>query len=414
MAEPPGAGELSGAPGVAIAGAYGFIVLGLTDSVVGVAWPSIRQTFHQPLSALSLLLIAAALGYLLTAIPSGHILNRFGAPMTMVTASLAAGLACAIYAGSPLFAILPAASLLLGAASGSIDAGLNTVVANGQSVRMLNFVHGAYGVGTVLGPILVAAAIAALGSWRVPYLVLIAAEIICSGGWWAVRHAIDTSQPVRPQLPDRAVHESGEPGLWSGGFAERFLVAAVVVVPFIYTGTELSVGQWAASYLREQMHLRPAAAGLGVAAYWGAYAVVRLLMALPNTQLNARLVMPAGCVVALGGALAVWLVPTAAGSVVGFVIIGSGLAPVFPALISLTPLRLGQERARHVIGWQMAAAGAGGLGIAALTGVLLGRLGLLALGPILVLLLLLVTASNFLMDFLAGRHQAELQGPSAA
>jgi fucose permease len=409
MAEPlPDTGGSGTALRVAVAGAYGFIVLGLTDSVVGVAWPSIRQTFGMPLGALSVLLISSAFGYLLTAIPSGHFLNRFGAPLTLMTASLAAGAACAVYAGSPIFALLPFAALLLGSASGSVDAGLNTVVATGQSVRLLNFIHGAYGIGTVLGPILVTTAIVVSGSWRVPYMVLIAAEVICCAGWWAVRHIIDSSRP------DQAAADQPPPGtsgseFSNSGFALRFLVAAAVVVPFLLTGTELSVGQWAASYLREQMHSTAAAAGLSVAAYWAAYAIVRLVMALPGRQPSARLVMLIGCVVALSGAILAWLVPTMAGSVAGFVVIGAGLSPVFPALISLTPLRVGQERARHVIGWQMAAAGAGGLGIAALTGVLLGQLGLLALAPILIVLVLLLIASNFGMDVLATRHQAELR-----
>lgn len=120
--------------------------------------------------------------------------------------------------------------------------------------------------------------------------------------------------------------------------------------------------------------------------------------------------MPVGCVIALLGALLVWLIPTPGSSVAGFVIIGAGLAPVFPALIGLTPLRLGNVRARHVIGWQMAAAGAGGLGIAALTGVLLGQFGLSALGPIVVVLLVLVLACNSVMDFLAARYRAQSRG----
>src|SRR5260370_32572443 len=106
MAEPrPDTGGSGGAQRVAVAGAYGFIVLGLADSVVGVAWPSIRQTFGMSLGLLSVLLFSSALGYMLTAIPSGHFLNRFGAPLTMMTASLAAGAACALYAGSPIFAL---------------------------------------------------------------------------------------------------------------------------------------------------------------------------------------------------------------------------------------------------------------------------------------------------------------------
>src|ERR1700731_153503 len=114
---------------VGMAGAYGFVVLGLTDSVLGVAWPSIRHTFGAPLSALSLLLVASAAGYLITTVPSGHVLNRFGPALTLATASLPPAVACGLVAGAPYFWVLPAAGLLLGAASGSVDAGLNIVVA---------------------------------------------------------------------------------------------------------------------------------------------------------------------------------------------------------------------------------------------------------------------------------------------
>jgi fucose permease len=382
------------------------VVLGLTDSVIGVAWPSIARTFSLPASRLSVLLFAAGLGYLVTAIPSGHLLNRFGAPLTMAVASLAAGAACAAYAASPVFALLPAASLLLGAASGSVDAGLNTVVASGHSARVLNFIHGAYGVGTVIGPLLVTAAIAASGSWRVPYLVLIAAEIACSASWWAVRQAMDDSQPERV-VASRDSASGRREVILSGGFPERLLVMAAVTLPFIYVGAELTAGQWAASYLRDHLHVSAAGAGLAVAGYWAAYAIVRLLMAVPSRPPSARVLIPAGGAVGLAGAFVIWLVPTQVGTVVGLIIVGTGLAPVFPALIGLTPARLGQARARHVIGWQMAAAGAGGLAIAALTGVLLGQFGFGAFGPVLVALLIVVLAINFLMDFLAARHRAQ-------
>jgi fucose permease len=387
-----------------LAGAYGFVVLGLTDSVIGVAWPSIARAFGLPLSMLSVLLVAAGLGYLLTAIPSGHLLNRFGAAHTMAVASLAAGLACAAYAASPAYGVLPAASLLLGAASGSVDAGLNTVVASGQSARILNFVHGAYGVGTVIGPLLVTAAIAESGSWRVPYVVLIVAEIACSASWWMVRQAISESQP-RMMTPHRGQRIGRREGSVTTDVRGRMLVSAAVAVPFIYVGAELSAGQWAASYLRDQIHAHAGTAGLAVACYWGAFAVVRLLMAVPSRLPSARVLIPAGCAVALAGASVIWSEPTATGTITGLIILGAGVAPVFPALIGLTPHRLGQPHAAHVIGWQMASAGAGGLLIAALTGILLGQFGLSKFGLILVVLLVVVMASNFLMDFLASRFR---------
>ncbi len=140
-----------------------------------------------------------------------------------------------------------------------------------------------------------------------------------------------------------------------------------------------------------------------MAAYWGVFALVRLSLALPGRPPGAQALMGAGCLVALAGAGLLWLGHGAAVSVTAFVILGAGLAPLFPALLSLTPVRLGRARARHVIGWQMAAGGSGGLCISALTGILLGHFGLLALGPVLTVLVLAVLASNITLHKLATR-----------
>ena len=83
--------------------------------------------------------------------------------------------------------------------------------------------------------------------------------------------------------------------------------------------------------------------------------------------------------------------------VVGFVILGAALAGVFPALIATTPQRIGDERARHAIAWQVGAAAAGGSGISALIGLLIDTTSLAIVGPaILTLALLLVLANTAL------------------
>ena len=52
----------------------GFIALGLSNSVMGVAWPSIRSTFGLPLDALGVLLIGNTAGYMLASAVSGRLM----------------------------------------------------------------------------------------------------------------------------------------------------------------------------------------------------------------------------------------------------------------------------------------------------------------------------------------------------
>lgn len=50
----------------------GFISLGLPDAVIGVAWPSVRDTFRLQQGAAGLVFVASGLGYFITSFrPAG-------------------------------------------------------------------------------------------------------------------------------------------------------------------------------------------------------------------------------------------------------------------------------------------------------------------------------------------------------
>jgi hypothetical protein len=68
---------------------------------------------------------------------------------------------------------------------------------------------------------------------------------------------------------------------------------------------------------------------------------------------------------------------------VGLLAAGVGLAPVFPLMVLLTPLRVGSDRAAHVIGYQLGAATLGVAIIPGGLGPLIGRWGLEVVPPIL-------------------------------
>ena len=70
-------------------------------------------------------------------------------------------------------------------------------------------------------------------------------------------------------------------------------------------------------------------------------------------------------------------------------------------MITLTPERIGERRAQHVIAWQVGAAAAGGAGVSALIGLLIGATSLAVLGPALTTLAVLVVVSELILTRLA-------------
>jgi fucose permease len=136
--------------------------------------------------------------------------------------------------------------------------------------------------------------------------------------------------------------------------------------------------------------------------YWGALTLARFGLAVPKRRIAPLSVVRWGCAIALLGAALVWWRPATVVALVGLVIIGGALAGVFPALVALTPGRVGEEMAGHVIGWQIGAAGLGAAGISAVFGVVFQHYGLKEFGPALMVVAVLLIIGSVVLERVAG------------
>jgi fucose permease len=164
---------------------------------------------------------------------------------------------------------------------------------------------------------------------------------------------------------------------------------------------EVGAGQWEASYCRGHLGLSASAAAIATFGYWAALTGVRILLAVLPRPIPLVRIVRWGSALGAAGAAAIWWSPDRAVALAGFVLLGAALAGVFPALIGLTPDRIGHRRAQHVIAWQVGAAAAGGSGLSAFMGLLIGLAGLQILGPVLTLLALLLITGNYVLSRVA-------------
>src|SRR5689334_9343208 len=103
----------------------GFIGLGLANSLMGVAWPSVRQTFGLPVDALGILLIANTVGYMIASAASGRLMSILNAG-TLLALSCGGAAASLLASGSaPFWLLLVALGFTSGLSGGAIDGGLN-------------------------------------------------------------------------------------------------------------------------------------------------------------------------------------------------------------------------------------------------------------------------------------------------
>jgi fucose permease len=373
-----------------------FVVLGLPDGMLGTAWPSMRGTFGAPVGDLGLILLLATAGSVLVTAFVGRLIRRLGVAALLTMAFLVAAAGYTGFAVAPGLWLVLATAVLTGAAAGMMDGGLNTAVALTGRQRLLNLLHGAYGIGSALGPLVITAAILT-GSWRPAYLALVALDLVVAGFWLRQRRRYGP-----PAAPDETA-DAAAPDAAAGWSRRRYraVVAAGMGVFFVYTGLEVGAGQWEASFCRGHLNLSAGATGLATFGYWGALTAVRIGLALAPRPVPPQAVVRWGSAIAVLAAAVIWWQPGTVGTVLAFVVLGGALAGVFPALISLTPVRLGERSAGHVISWQVGAAAAGGAGLSALIGLLISATSLAILGPSVTVLAVILVVAELILTRLA-------------
>lgn len=376
-----------------------FISLGLPDGLLGVAWPSIRTYFNLSLDALGPLLISFTAGYLVSSFSSGQMLARLSVGTLLALSCLATATALLGFALTPIWWIMVTLGLLLGAGGGAIDTGLNTYVATQFSARTLNWLHACYGIGATLGPLIMTAVLASGLPWQGGYLIVGVVQLSLALCFALTRRlwAAPTTTEAAPSEQIRAA---------SALATLRLPTAWLSIALFwLYTGVEVTAGQWAYSVFTESRSISTTTAGQWVSVYWGALTVGRIVFGALVARVSVERLLRLCIIGIVGGAALFWLNFTPLLSFLGLAFIGFMLAPIFPSLIAQTPQRLGPRHTANAVGFQIAAAMLGGSMLPTIVGVLARNFGLESIGLfILVVSLGLFTLHEILLLASAGNR----------
>lgn len=340
-----------------------------------MAWPSIRKTFDLPPSQLGALLTSAMLGYLSSSFTSGALVARLGVGRLLLWSSGLMVVNSLAYALAPAWSAMVGAGVLAGLGAGAIDAGINAFAAARLSPRYVNWLHAAYGIGAMLGPLLMTAVITAGLGWRWGYGLIGALLAVMTVGFLFTVKRWDTGGPEA----DPARAPAGGPPLLATLRLPR--VWLHVALFFLYTGLEASAGQWTYSLFTESRGIGPEMAGTSIALYWGALTAGRIVSGALVTRIAADRLLRIAAVGAVVATLIIWCDPGMGLGAASLAALGFALAPIYPTLIAETPRRLGALHAAAAIGFQVAAAYLGTAMIPGLVGLLATRAGLAVIAP---------------------------------
>lgn len=329
-----------------------FISLGLPDSLLGAAWPTMYPQLAVPVSYAGIISLIIAAGTVVSSLQSDRLTRRFGTGR--VTAFSVATTAVALFgfSASSRFWQLCLWAIPYGLGAGSVNASLNNYVALHYKSKHMSWLHCMWGVGASAGPYIMGFVMTHGGSWNGGYRsialiqIVLTAILFCSLPLWK----------GRPQVTDDAGNQVEAKPLSLRQVLNIRGVKQVLVCFFCYCALEQTTGLWASSYLTLHKGVSPETAAGFASMFFLGITAGRALSGFLTMRLSDVQMIRLGQGL-IGGGIVILLLPLgAAASLAGFVIIGLGCAPVYPCIIHSTPAHFGVDKSQAIIGIQMACA----------------------------------------------------------
>ena len=329
-----------------------FISLGLPDSLLGAAWPSIYQGFGVPVSYSGVIFCIISVGTVISSLKSDRLTRRFGAGG--VTAISVAMTAAALFgfSVSNSFWALCLWAVPYGLGAGSVDAALNNYVALHFASRHMSWLHCMWGIGASVGPYIMGAALSCNAGWHTGYRIIggmqlvLTIVLVLSLPLWKTRSDTDAEAQEAVSAEALTLKQIFRiPG-----------VKAVLVTFFCYCSLEQTTSLWASSYLVLNKGIAPETAASFASLFFVGITAGRALSGFLTLKFNDTQMVRMGIGIIAAGAAAFFLPFGDTAALAGLLLVGLGCAPIYPSIIHATPSHFGASRSQAIIGVQMASA----------------------------------------------------------
>ena len=346
-----------------------FVSLGLPDSLLGSGWPVMQVSFGVPSSYAGYVSMSISFLTIISALFSPRFIRKFHTKNIVVFSIFLSIVGLFGFSFSNSYSILFLFAIPYGLGAGAIDAAINHYVANNYPSSVMNFLHCFYGVGAVISPNIMALALK-YAKWNQGYR-------------WTAYIQTGIMIVVILSLPLWAKNDnkSDEENVQSVGIRKTIFVPGVIptlIAFYAYCSGECTCFLWTSSYFAGTKE------GLsdGMIASFGSLIFAglmlgRLISGFVSDKLGDKLLIRVGIAVEILGIIIVMLpvsgyIITAA----GFVIIGTGMGPVYPSIQHMAPEKFGKEYSAAVIGLQMSSAYVGSTFMPTVFGILQEHIGI--------------------------------------
>ena len=326
-----------------------FISLGLPDSLLGSAWPTLHAELGVPLSFAGVITMIISGGTIVSSLLSDKLTRKFGTGVVTAASVLLTAVALFGFSISSEVWMLCLWAIPYGLGAGAIDAALNNYVAIHYAARHMSWLHCMWGVGTTISPYIMSAALSGGHGWQSGYRAVSVIQFVLTA-------FLFFSLPLWKKQQTAEASDAKEKPRAKNVLAIRGVVA-VLICFFGYCALESTAGLWASNYLVLARGIDETTAARFASLFYIGITLGRFLCGFVADRFGDRTLIRVGLAVILVGILCVGLpLGSSALALAGLIVIGLGCAPIYPSIIHSTPHNFGEENSQAIVGIQMASA----------------------------------------------------------
>lgn len=361
-----------------------FISLGLPDALLGSAWPNIYLEFEVPVSYAGIISMIIAVGTVISSLLSDCLTKKYGTGKVTAISVGTTALALFGFSISHNFISLYLWAIPYGLGAGSVDASLNNYVALHFSSKHMSWLHCMWGIGATLGPYIMGLVLTNNKPWNDGYLIISILQVVLTialitslSKWKKQDNNITNIKPL-------SIKEI----LSIPGAKE------IMICFFCYSAIEQTSMLWASSYLNLAEGIDAKTAATFASLFCIGITIGRGINGFIAMKLKDEQMIHMGIVIIFIGIVSMFL----SYSLLGFILIGLGCAPIYPCIIHSTPNHFGTNNSQAIIGVQMASAYIGTCLMPPIFGLIARHLSIKLLPIFLLISLMLMTIMNELLN----------------
>ncbi|MBN8824542.1 MAG: MFS transporter [Spirosoma sp.] len=313
-----------------------FLVCGLGMASWAPMVPFAKDRLGLNDANLGLFLLLLGAGSMLMMPTSGWLVSRFGSRLVMACAALVMALSLPLLLVLSSIPTMAITLFIFGASIGTIDVAMNAhgvQVQNLYGKPIMSSLHGLFSVGGLFGSLGLGLLIK-LGLNPMYAIICIALlMILITLTQYKNLFPADTERQSMSEFSTTT--EEPEPA--GGKQSASWLHGSVLFLGFMCFAVFLAEGailDWSAIFLRDVKGINIELAGLGYASFSIAMALMRLVGDKLVVRLNSKTVVVGGSLVGAIGLLLAIVTPWVWGGLVGFVLLGLGVANIVPIFFS--------------------------------------------------------------------------------